>query len=88
MPMVSARGWRALFGTAATSRAGNPDGVRGAQKSGADESLRNRATAAAVARLGLLLLMLLLLVLLVLKVVELDLSLLLLHFGGRTATKS
>ena len=91
MPVLSARGWCALLGAAASAgRAGDPDGVRRAQKSRADESLRNGAAAAAVARLGLLLLLLLLLllVLLVLEMVELELSLLLLHLGRRTATES
>ena len=80
MPVLSARWRRALLGSA--GRAGDPDGVRGAQKSGADEPLRNGAAAAAVAGLGLLLLLLLpLLVMLLLQVVELELTLLLLHFG-------
>ena len=78
MPVLSARWRRALLGSA--GRAGDPDGVRGAQKSGADEPLRNGAAAAAVARLGLLLLLPLLMMLL-LQVVELELPLLLLHFG-------
>ena len=48
MPMLAARGRCPLSGA---SRAGDSDGVRGTQESGADEPLRDGAAAAAVARL-------------------------------------